>query len=694
MEEEEEEAIGSSANPLLVFKSSSPSPTPAASSAWASSPAVPVNAGSIDWLDHGQGSKAGSLSRIGSQNLRTLLSTSAGGSDLGSSQPSCRPWERGDLLRRLSTFKPANWCGKPKAASSLNCARRGWVNFAVDKIECESCGANLQFVLSASWTPTEGAAEDFAKQLDAAHKVSCPWRGNSGAESLDSYFISSGHADLLTRRYEELGIEPEDFVGQDMYFGSFLKCCEFERTSFIDSIVRSRVTVTQDRDKVNVRAIVRCSWLAPPVDFVQLCTDAAYVKATGLGGGGGVLRDHTGRVLELFSLEFSGLLSVEEAEFRAFQYGLSFVAKYSFRRIVIASDCLKLVQALQGHLSVPEIDGAPRELDFASLEDYTVVHMPRDANEAAHILAKCGLDLHGLGALARESRKRYSFRQARQICRKDATNFAHFRVYFVDEEEARNGRSVKTCPASSSQVVHPRSSLVQQRNYHSRSGKVDSFSAGNDLSAESCRRGHEITVNMALLVNSDQGNNGLPPFTSFDATGLPSELLREVRHAGFSASTPIQVQSWPIALQDLDIVTVAKPGSGKTLGYLFPGSIHPSRWRNNPQMGPSVLVLSPTRELATQIQDEAVQFGKSSQISCTIGIITGGGYWYSWPTYPVQKTPILSSMKNSCYSPSWDVQVNKQMKTMEQGLPKFLSREKLAYIAMLIKRGFRRASFL
>lgn len=165
---------------------------------------------------------------------------------------------------------------------------------------------------------------------------------------------------MLTRRYEELGIEPEDFVGQDMYFESFLKCCESERTSFIDSIVRSRVTVTQDGEKVNVRAIVRCSWLAPPVDFVQLCTDAAYGKATGLGGGGVVLRDHTGHVLGLFSLEFSGLLSVEEAEFRAFQYGLSFVAKYSFRRLVIASDCLKLVQALQGRLSVPEIDGALR----------------------------------------------------------------------------------------------------------------------------------------------------------------------------------------------------------------------------------------------------------------------------------------------------------------------------------------------
>ncbi|KAG5527228.1 hypothetical protein RHGRI_028209 [Rhododendron griersonianum] len=148
------------------------------------------------------------------------------------------------------------------------------------------------------------------------------------------------------------------------------------------------------------------------------------------------------------------------------------------------------------------------------------------------------------------------------------------------------------------------------------SGKVDSVNGGNE-SAESYRRRHEITVTMVFLVNSHQGNNVPAPFTSFDATGLPSELLREVRQAGFSSPTPIQAQSWPIALQNLDIVAVAKTGSGKTLGYLIPGFFHLKRRRNNPQMGPTVLVLSPTRELATQIQDEAVKFGKSSQISCT-----------------------------------------------------------------------------
>lgn len=95
-------------------------------------------------------------------------------------------------------------------------------------------------------------------------------------------------------------------------------------------------------------------------------------------------------------------------------------------------------------------------------------------------------------------------------------------------------------------------------------------------------------------------------------------MFFQVQLAGFSAPTPIQAQSWPIALHGRDIVAIAKTGSGKTLGYLIPGFIHLKRLRNNPQLGPSVLVLSPTRELATQIQDEAKKFGKSSRISCTV----------------------------------------------------------------------------
>lgn len=102
----------------------------------------------------------------------------------------------------------------------------------------------------------------------------------------------------------------------------------------------------------------------------------------------------------------------------------------------------------------------------------------------------------------------------------------------------------------------------------------------------------------------------------------PGFSFFQVHVAGFSAPTPIQAQSWPIALQSRDIVAIAKTGSGKTLGYLMPAFMHLKRCGNNSKLGPTALVLSPTRELATQIQDEAVKFGKSSRISCVVSNCT------------------------------------------------------------------------
>ncbi|KAK4753399.1 hypothetical protein SAY87_022197 [Trapa incisa] len=180
MKEEVISSGGNNNDALTIARSS-----PAASSAGASSPAVLVNAGSVEWMGHGQPSKGGSVSCIGPHPQKPSLSTNVAGSTVGSFHASCRPWERGDLLRRLATFNPSNWFSKPKTASSLACARRGWINVDLNKIECESCGANLKYS-PFSKTPSggDGAKEDFAELLDGGHKVGCPWRGNSSPESL------------------------------------------------------------------------------------------------------------------------------------------------------------------------------------------------------------------------------------------------------------------------------------------------------------------------------------------------------------------------------------------------------------------------------------------------------------------------------------------------------------------------------
>merc|ERR1719387_2363646 len=101
------------------------------------------------------------------------------------------------------------------------------------------------------------------------------------------------------------------------------------------------------------------------------------------------------------------------------------------------------------------------------------------------------------------------------------------------------------------------------------------------------------------------GDYAVPdPFVTWDDCKghIPDRMLQVM--AQFEKPTCIQAQGWPVALQGLDMVGIAKTGSGKTLGFLIPAYVLMERGKlpNKPREGPSVLVLAPTRELATQIQ--------------------------------------------------------------------------------------------
>jgi len=79
------------------------------SSAGASSPALQTNIGR-------QASRVDSSSQVAAHAYHPSHSFDAAGTAMDSA-PSCRPWERGDLLRRLATFKPSTWASKPKVSS-------------------------------------------------------------------------------------------------------------------------------------------------------------------------------------------------------------------------------------------------------------------------------------------------------------------------------------------------------------------------------------------------------------------------------------------------------------------------------------------------------------------------------------------------------------------------------------------------
>ncbi|XP_072293454.1 probable ATP-dependent RNA helicase DDX43 [Eucyclogobius newberryi] len=88
------------------------------------------------------------------------------------------------------------------------------------------------------------------------------------------------------------------------------------------------------------------------------------------------------------------------------------------------------------------------------------------------------------------------------------------------------------------------------------------------------------------------------------------EIMENIERVGFVMPTPIQCQAWPVLLSGEDLIAIAQTGTGKTLAYLLPGFIHmdgqplPKSERG----GPGMLVLTPTRELALQIEAECGKY--------------------------------------------------------------------------------------
>ncbi|EDL26392.1 mCG15236 [Mus musculus] len=93
-----------------------------------------------------------------------------------------------------------------------------------------------------------------------------------------------------------------------------------------------------------------------------------------------------------------------------------------------------------------------------------------------------------------------------------------------------------------------------------------------------------------------------------DAFQSYPEVMENIKRAGFQKPTPIQSQAWPIVLQGIDLIGVAQTGTGKTLSYLMPGFIHLDSQPLEQRNGPGMLVLTPTRELALQVEAECSKY--------------------------------------------------------------------------------------
>jgi ATP-dependent RNA helicase RhlE len=120
---------------------------------------------------------------------------------------------------------------------------------------------------------------------------------------------------------------------------------------------------------------------------------------------------------------------------------------------------------------------------------------------------------------------------------------------------------------------------------------------------------------------------------SFETLGLKPELLRAVADKGYTDPTPIQAQAIPAVLAGGDVLAGAQTGTGKTAGFTLPilQKLGARGGRN-----PRALVLTPTRELAAQVAQSIVDYGKYGDLRTLV--VFGG----------VSEKPQIDKARHGC----------------------------------------------
>jgi ATP-dependent RNA helicase RhlE len=112
----------------------------------------------------------------------------------------------------------------------------------------------------------------------------------------------------------------------------------------------------------------------------------------------------------------------------------------------------------------------------------------------------------------------------------------------------------------------------------------------------------------------------------FTDLGLAEPLLRAVREQGYDTPTPIQIQAIPVVLKGGDVMGGAQTGTGKTAGFVLPMLQRlmavPSKRDARGRVAIRALILTPTRELAAQVEESVRTYGK--HVPLTSMVMFGG----------------------------------------------------------------------
>ncbi|PHT24752.1 DEAD-box ATP-dependent RNA helicase 41 [Capsicum baccatum] len=122
-----------------------------------------------------------------------------------------------------------------------------------------------------------------------------------------------------------------------------------------------------------------------------------------------------------------------------------------------------------------------------------------------------------------------------------------------------------------------------------------------------------------------KGDTTPPPILSFASCKLPRKLLENIEVAGYEMPTPVQMQAIPAALARQSLLVSAETGSGKTGSFLIPIVSQCAKFNEEhfqSQQQPLAMVLTPTRELCIQVEDQAKVLGKG--LPFKTALVVGG----------------------------------------------------------------------
>jgi ATP-dependent RNA helicase DBP3 len=177
------------------------------------------------------------------------------------------------------------------------------------------------------------------------------------------------------------------------------------------------------------------------------------------------------------------------------------------------------------------------------------------------------------------------------------------------QDKKRSVEADSNTPSSKKARVSKDESVTSTSDNNKSLSLPETWRKDNKIMVKHCKDGEE-GIKLDKIINNDED---FFPLTSFDQckSVVDKALIRQCTEGnGFQKPSPIQAQSWPILCKKRDIVGIAETGSGKTLAFSIPAlSSMLSEGVSSNKRLPRMLVLSPTRELAMQVEVVLQEYG-------------------------------------------------------------------------------------